>query len=111
MRICGVDVFRNLAADEQRQRPRFLPARAGAQRDAQAERFEQAAEIEVMLLGEDLRGRHERGLVAGFDAQEHRAQRDERLAASRRRRAAGGSSGAARRGRRGFQRWLAAARR
>jgi hypothetical protein len=55
-------------------------ARAGAQGDIEAERGEPAFAIEVMLLGENLRRRHERGLRARFDAEEHRGKGDECLA-------------------------------
>ena len=67
---------------KQRQRLALLAARGGAQRDAEAERCAEVAEREVVLLGEDLRGCHERGLVAGFDGEEHGAQRDERFPAA-----------------------------
>ncbi len=55
----------------------FGALRAGAQGDVQAERREPAFAIEVMLLGEDLRGRHERGLRAGLDAKQHRGEGDQ----------------------------------
>ena len=41
---------------------------------------EQALEGEVVLLGQDLRGGHERGLVAVLERDDHREQRDHRLA-------------------------------
>jgi hypothetical protein len=54
--------------------------RAGAQGDVEAERAEPALAIEVMLFGEDLRGGHEGGLRAGFDAKEHGGKGDQRFA-------------------------------
>ena len=65
---------------EQRHLARVLLSRAGAQRDADAERLQQAAEIQEVLLSENLRRRHERGLEARLHAQQHRAHRHERLA-------------------------------
>jgi hypothetical protein len=59
-----------------------LLLRRGAQEHPYAERFEPALEGEVMLLGEDLGWRHQRGLRAGVDGQQHRRHRDEGLAAA-----------------------------
>src|SRR5206468_2595884 len=43
------------------------------------ERLEQLPERQVMLVGENLRGRHERRLVAGAHGMEHGQQRDDGL--------------------------------
>ena len=43
----------------------------GAQGGAHAQRFEPTTEGEVMLLGEDLGGSHQRGLASGIDGQQH----------------------------------------
>ena len=45
-----------------------------------AQRFEPAAENGVMLLGQDLRRRHERSLEAGFHREQHRRDRDDGFA-------------------------------
>ena len=53
---------------------------AGHQRDAQTERLQPLAGVARVLLGEDLRGGHERGLRAGLDGGEHRGKRDDGFA-------------------------------
>jgi hypothetical protein len=56
-------------------------ARTGALRgDAQAERVEPGVKAREMLLGEELRGRHERALVPGFDREQRRERGQHRLA-------------------------------
>ena len=57
-------------------------AGGGAEADAEAEGVEPAAEVEVVLLGEDLGGGHEGGLAAGFDGEEHGGHGDEGFAAA-----------------------------
>jgi hypothetical protein len=52
---------------------------AGEEIDADAERFEPAAEIERVLLGQDLRRSHQRRLLARLDRAQHRIHRHERL--------------------------------
>ncbi len=63
------------------------------------ERLQPAAQDRVMLLRQDLRRRHERGLKSGLDRQQHRADRDHRFARSRHRPAANDSSAASTPGR------------
>ena len=67
---------------EKRERCGILVARGGAQRNRNSQGFEKSLEIEVMLLGEDLRGRHQRRLLTRLDAEKHGAQRDERFSRS-----------------------------
>ena len=54
--------------------------RAGQQLDRDARARQHLADRGVVLLGQQLRGRHQRGLVAGGDRHEHGIQRDHRLA-------------------------------
>ena len=58
----------------------FLFPRAGAQRQPHAERLQPTAKHQEMLLGQDLRRRHERGLIPGLHAEQHRRDGDERFA-------------------------------
>ncbi len=53
-----------------------VAAVGGAEGEAYVERGEDAAEVVVMLFGEDLRGSHEDGLFAAFDGEEHGAEGD-----------------------------------
>ena len=55
--------------------------RAGEEHDARlaAGALQQLARRQVMLRGEDLGGRHQRGLVAVFHGHEHGLKRDNRL--------------------------------
>ena len=50
------------------------------ERDLDAQRFEQASEGAEVLLGQDLRRRHHRGLVARLDRGEHGERGHDRLA-------------------------------
>ncbi len=50
--------------------------------DFQPERRQPLAQLAVMLLGEDLGRRHQRGLMAGLDRLQHRQRRHHRLAAA-----------------------------
>ena len=61
---------------------RFFPPRRGAQNHRDAERVEELAEVVVMLLGEDLRGRHERRRLPGSHGGKHRGRRDDGFAAA-----------------------------
>ena len=53
----------------------------GDEQHGHAERRKQALEGARVLLGEQLRGRHERGLVAVLHREQHREERDDGLAA------------------------------
>ena len=63
-------------ARKQRQRAAFFLSRGRAQRNAPAQRLQPAAQHIVMLLGQNLRGRHERGLIASLYGQQHRRDGD-----------------------------------
>ncbi len=57
-------------------------AGGGAEADAETEGVEVAAEVEVVLFGEDLGGGHEGGLAAAFDGEEDGGEGDEGFAAA-----------------------------
>ena len=56
--------------------------RAGEPADTHAERGEHGAERRIMLLGEDLRRRHESAHISVFGALPHKCRRDKRFAAA-----------------------------
>ena len=60
---------------EQRQRPAFFLARGGPERQVGPRAVRASAADGVVLLGQDLRRRHERSLKAGFDREQHRGNR------------------------------------
>ena len=73
------DIRASSSPETERKKAFFLSRRpSGAKLDS--ERLEPAAEDGVMLLGQDLGGRHERGLEAGFHREQHRRDRDDGLA-------------------------------
>ena len=77
----GADHHRAAAGDPfQRGGARLALELAGQPGDVDAQRFEPAAEVEEMLLGEDFRGRHQRHLVAGLQRLQGGQRGDHRLA-------------------------------
>ncbi len=60
--------------------PLFRRRRPGQQRHAEPRRLEQPADVDVVLLGEDLGRRHERDLEAVLHRDERGHQRDDGLA-------------------------------
>ena len=82
-RVCADDDLRFPAAPlsfvEQRHHRVFI-AGTGAQREVDAKRFEPAFEIQVVLLGKNLRRCHERGLVTGFHGEQHRGKSNDGFA-------------------------------
>ena len=61
-------------------RPLLRRRRAGQQRDPEPRRLEQPADVDEVLLGQDLGRRHERDLEAVLHRDERRHQRDDGLA-------------------------------
>ena len=59
---------------------RALLAGGGSQNHRNPKRVEEATEVQVVLLGEDLGGRHQRGLPTAFVGLDHRAEGDEGFA-------------------------------
>jgi hypothetical protein len=58
----------------------FLLTRRSAQRHAHAERLEPAPQDCIMLVSQNLRWRHKRGLIPRFDRKQHRRDGDDRFA-------------------------------